>query len=90
MFFFLHGHVTKYALFSRSYFYLYFLCIFQQLEHDFEVLFKGAENRMLTHWPQFSAKVKRELINIGVREENIGEEIIFFLEFLTVYVSLSS
>ncbi|KMQ85978.1 hypothetical protein RF55_15188 [Lasius niger] len=44
------------------------------LEHDFEVLFKGAENRMLTHWPQFSAKVKRELINIGVREENIDCE----------------
>jgi len=58
--------------------FIYILFVFfQQLEHDFKVLFKGAENRMLTHWPQFSVKVKRELINIGVREENLGEKIIF-------------
>lgn len=68
--------------FQRITFIYILLVFFQQLEHDFKILFKEAENRMLTHWPQFSAKVKCELINIGVREENLGEKIIFSYNFL--------
>ncbi|XP_071572040.1 uncharacterized protein [Temnothorax nylanderi] len=52
------------------------------LEYDFQVLFKGAENRMLTHWSQFSAKVERELINIGVREESLDCEAALLFNYL--------
>lgn len=67
-----------YFIFLYFIFFLYYIYIFfKHIEYDFEVLFKEAENRMLTLWPQFSAKVRRELINIGVREENIGKKVIF-------------
>lgn len=67
--------------------FLFYLYYFQQLEYDFAVLFKEAENRMLTHWPQFSVKVKHKLIIAGVRDESLGESDFFFLEFLKLYVS---
>lgn len=58
--------------------FIFVICIFfQQLEYDFQVLFNEAENRMLTYWPQFSAKIKHELINIGVQEESLGQKVIF-------------
>lgn len=43
------------------------------------VLFKEAENRMLTHWLQFSVKVKHKLIIASVRDESLGESDFFFL-----------
>lgn len=68
---------------------LYVMYLFQQLEYNFEFLFKGARNRMLSHWSKFAAKVTQELINIGVPEEYLDEIVISFLKFLKLYASLS-